>query len=175
MSLSREHFERLALEHLDAVDRFARSLTRHSAESDDLVQETFLRALRSAESFDLRSFGMKPWLLRILHNLFLSRATREKKQPKAVDDEQLHTSPANSTVQPLSAEEQSWEANETLARAMRQLSPDLRNTMLLWALDELTYQEIADVMEVPVGTIMSRLHRARQRLRELLEGVAPNK
>jgi RNA polymerase sigma-70 factor (ECF subfamily) len=169
MPLTRDQFEQLALEQLDSVDRVARSLAHNVAESEDLVQETFLRAIKSWQSFDLRSFGIKPWLLRILHNTYVSRGTREAKQPKAIEDEHLQA--ASGVTMPVTAEEFSWESNADLARAMGQLSADLRTCLILWAVDELSYQEIADVMQIPIGTVMSRLHRARQRLRELLEGV----
>ena len=73
MRLSRDEFVRLALEEIDAVDRVARSLVRRGAEADDLVQETYLRALKSSDGFELQSFGIRPWLLRILHNVHLNR------------------------------------------------------------------------------------------------------
>src|SRR4051812_10614443 len=93
MSLSRDEFEKLALEHFDAVDRVARTLTRSSAEADDLVQETYLRALKSWESFEMRSYGIKPWLFKILHNLHVTRAVREARQPKSIEDEHLQAIP----------------------------------------------------------------------------------
>jgi len=67
-----------------------------------------------------------------------------------------------------------WEANEDLAHALQQLTPELRTVLTLWAVDELSYKEIADVVGVPIGTVMSRLHRARQKLREILEPAAEN-
>ena len=169
MPLSRDQFEQLALEQLDAVDRVARTLTRISAEADDLVQETYLRALRSWESFDLRSYGIKPWLLRILHNLHIARATRESRQPKAMEDEHLQA--LQDSAENIDPPGGAWEANEDLAQALNQLSPELRTALTLWAVDELSYKEIADVVGVPIGTVMSRLHRARQKLREILEDV----
>src|SRR5215218_2674883 len=89
MKISRTEFEKLAIEQLDAVDRVARSLTRSANEADDLVQETYVRALRACDSFDLQSFGIRPWLFRILHNLHTTRATRESRQPKAIPAEHL--------------------------------------------------------------------------------------
>jgi RNA polymerase sigma-70 factor (ECF subfamily) len=69
-------------------------------------------------------------------------------------------------------EAQQWEASEELNRAMDELTPDLRATLLLWAVEEFSYQQIADALEIPIGTVMSRLHRARKQLRLLLEPVA---
>ena len=168
MKLPRDQFEKLAMEQIDAVDRVARTLTRNSAEADDLVQETYLRAFQAWESFKLHAFGVRPWLLRILHNLHITRATREGRQPRAVESEQLQAISKESD----SIASVSWEPNEELDRALNRLSVELRTTMMLWAVDELTYQEIADVTDVPIGTVMSRLHRARQRLRELMPQVA---
>src|SRR5215212_1465090 len=76
MKLEPKEFDRLALEQIDLLYRVARRLTRDPNRAEDLVQETYLRALRSKESFNLEAFGMKPWLLRILYNLHVSRAQR---------------------------------------------------------------------------------------------------
>jgi RNA polymerase sigma factor (sigma-70 family) len=81
MSVPRPQFDHLALEQLDALYRMARRLTRDPTRAEDLVQETFARALRSRESFSLQEFGIKPWLLRIMYNLHLNRADRDKRQP----------------------------------------------------------------------------------------------
>src|SRR6476661_5601731 len=89
MSVSREEFERLALAEIDALYRMARRLTRDPSRADDLVQETYARALRSRDGFELQQFGIKPWLLRIMYNLHLNRADRDKRQPTAVTDEAL--------------------------------------------------------------------------------------
>src|SRR5271170_8114088 len=149
MKLSRSKFEELALEQIDAVARVARSLVRNSAEADHLVQETYLRALRAWQSFDLQVFGIKPWLLRILHNTFVSRAEREAKQPKAIEVEYLQSIPEEPGPAFFA-----WEPSEELSAALENLSPDLRNTLLLWAMDDLKYEEIAQVMDIPVGTVM---------------------
>src|SRR5689334_11271283 len=95
MRLSRDEFVRLALAEIDAVDRVARSLVRSGAEADDLVQETYLRALKSCDGFELQSFGIRPWLLRILHNTHVNRAKREQKQPAATAAEHLDLMASN--------------------------------------------------------------------------------
>src|SRR6476646_6986348 len=89
MGLSRDEFERLALAEIDAVDRVARSLTRDPAAAADLVQETYLNALRASAGFELQAFGIRPWLLRSLHNLHVNRIKRERREPAAVASEQL--------------------------------------------------------------------------------------
>jgi len=166
MRLSRDEFVRLALAEIDAVDRVARSLVRGAAEADDLVQETYLRALKSCDGFELQSFGIRPWLLRILHNLHVNRAKREQKQPAATAAEHLELMAVEETP-PVPAEG----FNDVyLDRALDELPTELRSILILWAVDELSYNEIAEVVGIPIGTVMSRLHRARQRLTSLLAG-----
>src|SRR5947208_13707001 len=92
MKLAPEQFEALAMEHLDMLYRVARRMTRDVHRAEDLVQETFVRAFRSADDFDLQAYGIRPWLLRILHNLHVTKGQRERRQPAAIDDEQLETS-----------------------------------------------------------------------------------
>src|SRR2546423_13185606 len=99
MKLDRDEFAKQALSHLDMLYRVARRLTRDAGRADDLVQETYLRALRASEGFELHEeFGMRPWLVRIMHNLHLSRGMREKRQPISVEDEHLDASASTSTA-----------------------------------------------------------------------------
>lgn len=168
MRISREEFERLALEQVDMIDRLARTLTRDAAEAEDLVQETFLRAIRAWDRFDLRPHGIRPWLVRILHNVHATRATRSGRQPAAMDDAALESAGPRSDDGAI----ERWESREALARAMSELPPDLRTALELWAVDGFSYQEMADALSIPIGTVMSRLHRAKQQLREKYNRVA---
>ena len=167
MKLPRDEFVRLAMQEIDSVDRVAQSVSRDSADAADLVQETYLRALRAHDSFDLQQFGIRPWLLRILHNTHLNRVKRERRQPLALESQVLDAQPdvpANEQVPAFDGEFKDDELNA----ALDQLPPDLRTILILWAVDEMSYREMAHVLEVPIGTVMSRIHRARQRLYELL-------
>ena len=169
MKLDRRQFESLALEHLDMLYRLARRMTRDPHRAEDLVQETYLRAFRSADEFELQSYGIRPWLIRILHNLHVSRGMRERRQPVAVDDEHLTT--ASVASEPPVAF--TWDGmDQQLKRAFDTLPEEYQAVMHLWAIEELSYKEIADALDVPLGTVMSRLHRARQRLSEQLRGYA---
>src|SRR5690348_12695575 len=180
MKLSKDEFERLALEHMDMLYRIARRITRNDvAAAEDLVQETYLRAFRGQESFDLQpEYGIKPWLLRIMHNLHFSRTGREKRQPTAIEGEHLANLPegaggagGGSDLPPLTAG--SFEGmDERLVRAIDDLPAEYQTVMLLWAVDDLSYKEIAAAIDAPIGTVMSRLHRARQRLAEQLRDLA---
>ena len=163
MQVSREEFERLALEQIDMIDRLARSLTRSAAEAEDLVQETYVRAVRAAGRFDLREHGIRPWLIRILRNVHATRAAREGRQPSLMADGDLEVAAPQSDE--FSATDQ-WEAGEELKLAMRDLPEELQAALQLWAVDGLSYQEMADAFEIPIGTVMSRLHRAKRLLRE---------
>jgi RNA polymerase sigma-70 factor, ECF subfamily len=173
MQLTGAQFEKLALAELDTLYRMARRLTRDSNRADDLVQETFARALRSRDGFDLQAFGIKPWLLRIMYNLHVSRADRERRQPTAMAEETLQSSATYSELDNLPIDPASFQAmDEQLVKALEELPEDYRTVMLLWAVEDLSYKEIAIALDVPIGTVMSRLHRARQRLSKELRPFA---
>lgn len=164
-------FEALALPHLESLYRIARRLTQNEHEAEDLVQETYLKAYRAFASYEARAFGIKPWLLRILHNTFLNRLARERRAPRAVDQQLLDQSSSNSAS--LVPPELDYEdLDEEVVRALDRLPPEFRAVLLLWATMELSYQEIADVLEVPIGTVMSRLHRARRLMIGALQAYA---
>lgn len=169
MKLERQQFEALALEHLDMLFRLARRMARDAHRAEDLVQETYLRAFRSSADFDLQDYGIRPWLIRILHNLHISKGQREKRQPVALEDEHLDAA----AVAPEALPRSTWDGmDDQLKRAFESLPAEYQTAMHLWAIEELSYKEIADALEVPLGTVMSRLHRARQKLSEQLKGYA---
>jgi len=173
MKLNRDQFEKLALEQMDLLYRVARRLTRTPDDAGDLVQETFLRALRAHASFDLQEHGIRPWLVRIMQNLHFSRAGREKKQPMLVESLPLEASPPGGAADSGGFRPRGWDGmDERLVRALNELPEEYKTALLLWAVEEFTYKEIADALEIPMGTVMSRLHRARQRLMEMLRDFA---
>ena len=167
-----EHsFEALAVPHLEMVYRVAVRLTRDEHEAEDLVQETYLKAFKAFAGFEAREFGIKPWLLKILHNTFLNRQARRKKAPRATDQrtlEQVHADAGQVGLPDLDYEN----LDQEVKQAIEGLHPEFRSVLLLWATNELSYQEIADVLGVPIGTVMSRLHRARQHLARALGDFA---
>lgn len=177
---SAEQFEKLALEQLDTLYRVARRLARDAARAEDLVQETYVRALRARDTFDLKSHGIRPWLLRIMHNVHVSRSEREGRQPAAVEDAQLEAcaSSRGTTGCAAAAAPPVWNLgnfdsmDQQLVRAIESLAPEYQVVLMLWAVDELSYKEIADAVGIPIGTVMSRLYRARQRLSEQLRSYA---
>jgi len=172
--LERKEFEQLALEHLDAVYRLALHLVGRPDDAADLVQETYLRALKVAEGFTERGGGMRPWLFKILHNVFYNRSGKVLKVP--AENDIFYEQPGRERIpgesEPVwSVKRLDWEqVDEGLKGAIERLSPEYREVLLLWGVEDMKYREIADILGVPIGTVMSRLHRARAILvKELTE------
>ena len=168
-------FEEVAVPQLDVVYRVALRLTRNQHEAEDLVQETFLKAHKAFPRFEMRKYGIRPWLLRILHNTFLNRLEREKRAPTATDQqtlEQVHGADASSYGydEPSAIDYENLDSEVKVA--IDRLGPEFRAVLSLWATMEFSYKEIAEILELPIGTVMSRLHRARRQLMEDLEEYA---
>ncbi len=174
--MKRDAFDQLALEHLDAVYRLALQLVRHPDEASDLVQETYLKALRVAERFEERGGGIRPWLFKILHNVFYTRLARDKRAPLSVDELHGASTDEPGPDDPGPAWDLStldWEhVDDRIKTAIEDLRPEYRTVLLLWAVEGLKYREIANVQEIPIGTVMSRLHRARSTLVDQLAEFA---
>lgn len=163
----------MLLEQLDSLYRVALRLSRNTSRAEDLVQETCYRAIRSRETFNLQAGGIRPWLVRILRNTYFTRGQREARQPAATDDITLDLLSGGQDQPPPGQGELLRESmDQELVRAMDQLPEEYRTVLVLWALEDFSYQEIADAMEIPIGTVMSRLHRARARLMQRLAGYA---
>ena len=174
--MQREEFEKLALEHIDSVYRMAMQLVKHPDEASDLVQETYLKALRASDRFEEHGGGIRPWLFKILHNSFYTKVSKAKRQPISVDE--LHGAIDESALpdEPAPAwnlASLDWEhVDERIKAAIESLRPEYRTVLLLWGVEGMKYREIAEIEAVPIGTIMSRLHRARSILAEQLAEFA---
>lgn len=173
MRLSRSKtFEQVAMPHLDAVYRLARRLADSEAEAEDLVQEAYLRAFKAFDRFELRTYGAKPWLFRILHNAYYSRRQRANREPTLLDDVDFDC--FTGELEPVSLESwpdavPDWDAfDDELKNSVSQLPAEYRTVLLLWAFEDLSYKEIATVCNCKIGTVMSRLYRARQILSQRL-------
>lgn len=166
-------FEALALPELGVIYRVARRLTRNEAEAEDLVQETYLKAQKAFASFQLQDFGIRPWLLRILNNSFLNRIARDRRAPRHTDHEILESfesaGAASSAAHPVLNFDN---LDDEVKTAIEGLQPEFRAVLLLWATMEYSYQEIAEIIDVPIGTVMSRLHRAKRQMADSLRGYA---
>lgn len=171
-------FEEVALPHLDAVYRMARKLAGGEADAEDLVQETFTRAFKAFRRFELRQFGPKPWLFKILHNAFYTQAGKNRRQPTLLDDvdfDHFTDELDNAQFESGAGARINWDGvDQEIKQAIEGLQVEYREVLVLWALEDLSYKEIADVCGCPVGTVMSRLYRARQLLGQKLGDYARN-
>lgn len=164
--MSDADFQRQALEHLDALFNFAVYLTRGRVEAEDLVQETYLRALRFSHRFRPGTH-LRAWLFQILRNTFLTfYRLREREAPLAEegvpdwDTPMFHDAPDD--------DPHVLEAHTDLERAMRRLPEEFRTVLLLAEVEGMPLEEVAQVMACPVGTVKSRIFRAKERLRTAL-------
>jgi RNA polymerase sigma-70 factor, ECF subfamily len=166
MEARRERFEVQVMPHLDAAHRFARWLGGSPADAEDIVQEAFLRAWRAFDS--LRSADAKAWLLTIVRNCHATAAKqRQLRATEPLPDEPDGTLGSLGAAPGPDPESASIGADERrmLARLVAALPAEHREVLLLRELEELSYREIAAVTAVPIGTVMSRLARARAALR----------
>lgn len=161
---------------MDAVYRMAMHLARNPEDASDLVQDTYLKAFKAEGRFELREAGVRPWLFKILHNNFYTRVGRKKREPALSDDLSYQPDSANSPDEAGPAWDLShldWEhVDDRLKHAIHELPDHYREVLLLWAVEGLKYREVADVLDVPLGTVMSRLYRARSILTESLSSLA---
>jgi RNA polymerase sigma-70 factor (ECF subfamily) len=156
-------------EYLDGLYGYAIVLSHNSAEAEDLVQETCLRALRAIGG--LRADGsVKVWLFTILLNIWLNQVQQRRTTPALIEfdaDEKGAYEPVDAAQGPYSAYENKVEREQVQA-AIQQLPQEFREVIFLREYEELSYQEIAALLDCPPGTVMSRLARARSKLRDLL-------
>jgi RNA polymerase sigma-70 factor, ECF subfamily len=165
-------FERYVLPEIEVLLRVAHSLTRNHAEAEDLVQDTLLRAYRGIGGFDGRH--PRAWLLTILRNTHINRNRRRRpellRDPDAAADRMISAASDERTDAVIDDE-----IDAEIIRALESLDEPFRRVVELVDIDGLSYSEAAEVLDVPVGTVMSRLHRARSRIRDRLDqvGFAP--
>jgi RNA polymerase sigma-70 factor (ECF subfamily) len=169
-------FEELALPCLPALYNVAAWLSRNPADAEDLVQETFLKALRGFPSFEPGS-NFKAWIFRILRNTFLtSRTGLAAQRTVALEDEMINQSEGPALYPESAIDHQTPEVNllrladaAALHAAMETLPSPLLEVILLCDVEDLKYKEIASVLDLPIGTVMSRIARARAALRRSLQ------
>ena len=168
----RSRFETVALPHLDAAHSLARWLTRNDADAADVVQEAYLRAFRYFDTY--REGDAKSWLLRIVRRTCYSWLERNRPSDvvalDTADDLDEAGAPALAAAGDTEALLASRSDLRRLDRLLEALPAPLREAIVLRELHELGYREIAEVTGVPVGTVMSRLHRARSALRRAWDG-----
>ena len=164
-------FESEALAHADALYRTARRVTRNPADADDLVQDTYLKAFRAAGRFETGS-NLRAWLFTILMNTWRNRRRDAGRDPVAVASEIVEQTeaPLATASSPETVLLHATLAPE-LQRALDALPDAFREAVWLRDVEEFTYAEIAAMLEIPIGTVMSRISRGRRQLHEALTGI----
>jgi RNA polymerase sigma-70 factor, ECF subfamily len=173
---TRKRFEHEALPHLDALFTTALHLSRNRDDANDLCQETMLRAYRSFHQFRAGT-DCRAWLLTILYNAFRSRYSRQRREQPSASTEDFERALEKESNQRLSGSDPEQlllrsSLEPDLERALHSLPEEFRTALLLVDVNELSYEEAAQTMEVPVGTVRSRLSRTRAMMRYALERAA---
>lgn len=163
-----------ALSHIDALYRTAYRMSGNAMDAEDLVQETYLRAFRSLHQFRVGT-NLRAWLFKILTNAFINDYRKRSRRPRStsldnVEEYYLYNHLIDSGIQPsISRPEDEVLASipdEAVLAALDALPEEFRQVVLLADVEGFSYREIAEIMSTPIGTVMSRLHRARRRLQQ---------
>ena len=167
-------FEEAALVHTDALLRTALRMTKNESDSEDLVQETMLKAYRFFDRFE-RGSNIKAWLFKIMTNIFINNYRQKSRKPSSVsyediDDNFLYHQLENSKSKIADPEEVLFAklVDGDVREAIDELPEDFRMVVVLAFLEEFSYEEIAEIADIQLGTVKSRLHRARKLLQKSL-------
>jgi len=174
----RAAFAELAMEHMPALYSAALRMTRNAADAEDLVQETYLKAYRGFDSFS-EGTNLKAWLYRILTNTYINAYRAAKRRPEVSDVEDVEDLYLYHRIAPEAGSTRSAEdevlagfTDDEVKAAIEALPDAFRIAVLLADVEGFSYKEIAEITDVPIGTVMSRIHRGRRALEKTLAGFA---
>lgn len=172
----RQIFNDEFLPHADALYNFAYHLTYEDARAQDLVQDAYLKAFRFIESYKVGT-NAKAWLFRILKNSFINQYRKKSRRPNQVDFEDFLTyqeKDVKLTSQQLDLRDEIFQGmlGDEVTKAINSLPVDFKTVILLCDIEGFTYEEISKIVDIPIGTVRSRLHRARNMLKEKLREYA---
>jgi RNA polymerase sigma-70 factor (ECF subfamily) len=171
-----EIFHNEFLPHINAMHSFAYRLTLDADDANDLVQDTYLKAYRFIDSFE-KGTNAKAWLFRILKNSFINDYRKKSKEPSKVDYQEVETYYNSEEVHRQITPDLRVEAvkdmiGDEISNALNSLDVDFRTVIILCDLEGFKYDEMAKILDIPIGTVRSRLHRARNLLKEKLSDYA---
>jgi RNA polymerase sigma-70 factor (ECF subfamily) len=168
-----------AVPHMNFLYSFGRHLTGNPNDADDLVQDTFLKAYKFWDKYE-KGTNIRAWLFRIMKNSYINRYRKEVKEPNLVDFDEIQE--FYTSLKEVTNDEQDLEAkifggilDDDVSKALDSLPPDFKTVVILCDIEGLSYEEIADFIDIPVGTVRSRLHRGRKMLQFQLFDYAKQK
>lgn len=172
----RDDFEQIAVPHMSTLYTHALHLTMNSDDAKDLLQETFLKAYRFWDKFE-KGTNIKGWLYQIMKNSYINHYRKRVKEPRSVEFDEnvshhIHAKAVPTDVHHLGEQTHHDIFEDEIARSLESLPGEFRTVVMLSDVEELTYQEIASTIAVPLGTVRSRLHRGRRMLRKQLRDYA---
>ena len=174
----KQEFQEVALPHADSLYNFAFRMTRNRRDAEDLVQDTFMRAFRFFHRFETGT-NIRAWLFRILKNTYINSYRKLQRTPDQVDWAQVEDFYDSVTPDALRKRHKNPEellleksVDGCVEEAMADLPPEYRAVVLLNFMEDMSYKEIAEILEIPMGTVMSRLHRGRKILQQKLRDYA---
>ncbi len=173
----REKFEKISLQYMELLYSSALRLTKNSAEAEDLVQDTYMRAYRFFDKFQ-EGTNFKAWIFRIMTNTFINKYRKKARSPQQVELEKVaffiedeHVEQSQKTVDVYEKDTYHELFDDEINGALNRLSENFKEIIVLADVEGLTYKEIAQKADIPLGTVMSRLFRARRMLQKNLYGV----
>jgi len=169
----KKEFEDLALQHMDSFYNAALRMTGDEVNAQDLLQDAYLRAYRFFDKFE-KGTNFKAWIFKIIKNIYINKYRKEYKSPQMLDVADAESAGLLSISE--SPEDRIFDKllDDDIVKALDQLPEDFRITIILSDIEGFSYKEISEILDCPIGTVMSRLHRGRKILRKSLYNYAKN-